>query len=65
MRREQLKKSAKVIKSPFADNTCRTNRGNGETEDELGWRTKQSEASYWLILVNYPRNEKQKQRLAN
>lgn len=27
---------------------------NWEAEDELGRRTKQSEASYWLILVNYP-----------
>lgn len=31
------KKSARVIKSPFADNTCKTNR---EAEDELGRRIK-------------------------
>lgn len=53
-------KSAKVIKSQFAKNICKANTGK-----QGGRGTKESQASYWRILVNYPNNEKQKQELAN
>lgn len=70
MRCEKLKKAKKKslpksLKVHLHTIPAKQTRGNREAEGEFGERTKESQASYWLILVNYPGNEKQKLELAN